>query len=172
MLFFGKKKGETAPKGTAPKLNDFSYIQDIKHTPRGAWHRYDILLAARGYGWDTAVDWAEYVRSADLDKLSTIVTADIAGGKETEHKDEYQKYLGSLKRLPSLSHEYASLGVGGISRTLREPMKVTWFNQTRTLRLLTTVGDGPTIRNYAETLVRRKFGTKDAMKPARPIPKD
>lgn len=155
-MFFRKKKSEPAP----PEEKGSGYIREIRHTARGAWHQYDVLLAVGGYGWETMIDWAEYLRTADLVKLSTIVTTEHIGGRETEHKDEYQKVPGSLGRLPSLAEERASLGIGGISRMLGVPMKVVWFNQTGALRLLTTEGDEELVRAFAEALVCRRFRKK------------
>ena len=37
-------------------INDISYIEQIKKTEVGKWHQYDVLLAARGYGWDMMID--------------------------------------------------------------------------------------------------------------------
>ena len=67
--FFHKK----CKAGTEEILDDISYIQEMKHI-RGPWQQYDVLLAARGYGWDTMVDWAAYMEPADLDAISTITT--------------------------------------------------------------------------------------------------
>ena len=63
------------------------------------------------------------------------------------------------------------LAVGGISRVLKAPVKIVWFNQTRILRFFTPVGDEQLMTRYIETVIRRTFGTKDAMKLAKPVPK-
>lgn len=49
-------------------------------------------------------------------------------------------------------------------------MKIVWFNQTKILRFFTIIDDDTLIKKYAETVVRRTFGTPDAMKLAKPIP--
>nr|WP_240187016.1 hypothetical protein [Streptococcus lutetiensis] len=46
-LFRKKKKAESIDV-----LDDDSYIQEIRHSSQEAWHQYDVLLAARGYGWN------------------------------------------------------------------------------------------------------------------------
>ena len=167
MLFFGRKKRaaaarkenqSAAPQGGMPK--GLCLVQDIRHSNRGVWHQYDVLLATRGYGWTDMVDWAEYFRSTDLYRFSTLVTTETPGGRETEHKDEYQQHLGSLKALPSLAREQASLGIGGSSRMLGCPMKVVWFNQTRTLRLLTMESDQDRVRAFADALIQKRFGAQ------------
>ena len=62
------------------------------------------------------------------------------------------------------------LAIGGISRTLMMPVKIVWFNQTRVLRFFTPVDDEILLTKYIETVIRRTFGTKDAMKLAKPVP--
>ena len=59
----------------------------------------------------------------------------------------------------------------GISRELKAPMKIVWINQTRVLRFFTLLDDELFVRRYAETVVRRSFGTENAMKLGKPIPK-
>ena len=40
-------------------LNDLTYIKDMKHSQSGPWHQYDVLIDARGYGWNTMIGWAD-----------------------------------------------------------------------------------------------------------------
>jgi len=47
---------------------------------------------------------------------------------------------------------------------------VVWFNQTRVLRFFTTIDDDTLMTKYIETVIRRTFGTEDAMKLAQPVP--
>lgn len=61
--------------------------------------------------------------------------------------------------------------VYGISRVLKCPVKIVWFNQSRVLRLFTIIDDEVLLTKYIETVIRRTFGTKDAMKLAKPVPK-
>ena len=49
-------------------------------------------------------------------------------------------------------------------------MKIVWINQTNTLRLFTFTEDEEPVKRYVETMVRRTFGTGDAMKLGKPIP--
>ena len=49
---------------------------------------------------------------------------------------------------------------------------IVWYNQTSSLRVFTHIDDKVLITKYVETLIRRSFGTKDAMKLANPIPKE
>ena len=62
------------------------------------------------------------------------------------------------------------LSIAGISAVLRAPVKVVWFNQTRMLRIFTMVDDRQLMSCYVETMVRRTFGTPQAMKLGKPIP--
>ena len=65
-----------------------------------------------------------------------------------------------------------SLSIAGHSRTLNDSVKIVWFNQTRVLRVFTLFNDETLITKYVETLIRRTFGTPDAMKLAKPITKE
>ena len=167
-FFHEKQKDKT---GNAEEiLDDVSFIQDIRHN-RGPWQQYDVLLAARGYGWNMMVDWAAYMESADLDGISTITTAEMINMPETELIDEYRKTQKGIKNFEALKEERGVLAIGGISRVLKAPMKIVWFNQTRVLRFFTPIDDEELLTKYVETVIRRSFGTKDAMKKAKPVPK-
>ena len=150
-------------------IDDISFIKELKHI-RGVWQQYDVLLAARGYGWEYMVDWAAYMEKEDLDNISTVTVAEIANMPAKELIDEYRKTDGGLKDFDLLSHERGVLSIGGISRTLGCPVKIVWFNQTRVLRFFTLIDDEVLITKYIETVIRRTFGTKDAMKLANPVP--
>lgn len=150
-------------------LDDVSYIKEIKHI-RGTWQQYDVLLAASSYSWNYMVDTAAYMESADLDTISTITTAEMANMEETELISAYRKTQGSIKDFGLLSFEKGELAVGGISRVLKAPVKIIWFNQTRVLRVFTLIDDELLLTKYIETMIRRSFGTEDAMKLAKPVP--
>ena len=151
-------------------IDDISFIKEMKHIRSGVWQQYDILLAAQGYGWEMMVGWAAYMESADLDAISTITVSELANMPSTELIDEYRKITGGLKSFKELSRERGMLAIGGISRTLKMPVKIVWFNQTRVLRFFTPVDDEILLTKYIETVIRRTFGTKDAMKLAKPVP--
>lgn len=151
-------------------IDDISYIQAIKHIP-GVWQQYDVLLAAMGYGWGMMVDWATYMESADLDGVSTLTVAEMANMPETELIDDYRQCGRNLNEFDKLSVERGQLAIGGISRVLRAPVKIVWFNQTRVLRVFTLIDDEQLLTKYIETVIRRTFGTADAMKLAKPVPK-
>ena len=151
-------------------LDDVSYIQDMKHI-RGDWQQYDVLLAARGYGWTFMVDSAAYMEAADLDDISTVTVAEMANMPGTELINDYRKHRGKLNTFDKLSVERGQLAIGGISRVLKVPVKIVWFNQTRVLRFFTPIDDEQLLTRYIETVIRRTFGTKDAMKLAKPVPK-
>ena len=149
-------------------LDDISFIQDMKHIAGGGpWQQYDFLLAAQPYGWEYMVDTAAYMESADLDGISTVTTAEMANMPETELIDQFRESKVNLKDFKILSVEKGQLGVGGISRVLRAPAKIVWFNQTRVMRLFTPLDDEILVSKYIETVIRRTFGRKDAMKMAK-----
>lgn len=150
-------------------INDITFIRDMKHIPAGPWHQYDVLLAARGYGWDTMKDWADYMAHADLEHISQVTTSSLG----TEEKDITKSYTdngGKCQTTPELETEMGVLSVAGISRTLKAPMKIVWINQTRVLRFFTLIDDELLVKKYVETMIRRTFGTKNAMKLGKPIP--
>ena len=179
MLIEGKRKAKTRAKtDNEPEtmLDDISYIQEIKHLHGNAgnvvWQQYDILLAAQHYGWETMVDWAAYMESADIDKIDSIIVADLADDSGIELAHVYNQNKVGLKNFERLTEEHGVLSIAGHSRTLNDSVKIVWYNQTRVLRLFTHINDETLVTKYVETIIRRTFGTKDAMKLAKPVPKN
>lgn len=173
-----KKKTPTTLNQTAPNmaniseaeyLDDITFIREIKHIPAGPWHQYDVLLAARGYGWDTMKDWADYMSEADLEHISQVTTGSF-GIQEKDITKSYTDNGGRCKNTPELNVEMGVLSVAGMSKTLKAPMKIVWINQTQVLRFFTLVDDELLIKKYVETTIRRTFGTGNAMKLGKPIP--
>ena len=152
-------------------LDDVSYIQEIQHTSGKVgfvlWQQYDILLAARPYGWETMVDWASYMETADFDGIDSVVIGEL-GEQDIELAHVYNQHKVGLKNFDRLAEERGSLSIAGHSRTLNDDVKIVWFNQTRGLRVFTHIDDETLITKYVETVIRRTFGTKDAMKLAKP----
>lgn len=152
-------------------LDDITFIGDMQHI-RGPWQQYDFLLAAQGYGWGYMVDSAEYMIHAELEKIGTVSSSKGAG-ESIEYIEEFRASGESVKAMPSLREEAGTLGIGGMSKTLGgQPLKIIWINQSNVLRIITPVDDENKMIRYAETVVRRSFGTKDAMKMGQPIPKE
>lgn len=179
MLIEGKRKAKTRAKAdNEPEtmLDDISYIQEIKHQHGNVgnvvWQQYDILLAAQHYDWWTMVDWAAYMESADINMIESVVVADLAEAIGTELVHVYNQDKVGLKNFEKLKEEQARLSIYGHSHTLNSSVQIVWFNQTRVLRVITLIDDEIYITKYVETLIRRTFGTKDAMKLAKPIPKE
>jgi preprotein translocase subunit YajC len=152
-------------------IDDVSYIQEIKHLSGKVgfvtWQQYDILLAAQKYGWETMVDLAAYLETADIDHIDSLAVADMPDEQATELVHLYKQSKGGLKTFDKLAEEKGMLSIAGHSRALKKSVKLVWFNQTRVLRLFTLVNDETLIRRYVETVIRRTFGTKDAMKLAK-----
>lgn len=149
-------------------LDDVTYISNIKHIS-GAWQQYDVLMAARGYGWAYMLSSADYLAEADLDNISEVESGNMnsPGMNMTE---AFTKNGGKVSGIPGLEEEKGFLSIAGISKTLHSPLKIVWFNQTKLLRLFTLTDNVPLIERYAETVIRRTFGTKDAMKRGKPVP--
>lgn len=150
-------------------IDDISYIHSTHHSSNHLWQVYDILLESHGYGWDDMISWAAYMAEADLEGISTVTTAAISGAPESEHIDEYSAAGNDIKKMKSLEQKLGVLSIGGISRTLNMPVKIVWYNQTRALRFFTPEDDDDRMNRYIETMIRRTFGTDDAMKKARPV---
>ena len=148
-------------------LEDETYIQAIKQIPTENWHKYDVLLAVKPYGWDTIKDWADYIAKADLDGILRA-TYSAPGVRETDFTTSYLR-CGSCRENPELEKEYGTLTLAGISKTLRIPVSITWINQTSVLVLFTPANDQILMEKYVETMVRRSFGTDSAMKRGKPI---
>ena len=124
------------------------------------------------YGWETAVDWAAYMESNDITDISTLCTGTI-GLESIEYISEYQKAGVSIKEFDKLSVEYGFLSLGGVSIELKAPIRITWYNQTNVLQFDTWLFmDDTLMRRYVETVIRRSFGTEDAMKLAKPVPEE
>ena len=153
------------------ELDDITFIRATRSLMCGPWHQYDVLLAARGYGWDMAVDWAAYMAGADLRHIGTVSVSDPGGG-ETELIASCHAHGDDLRSMPELRQERGMLGLGGESAVLGDMVKIVWINQTNALRLFTLQDQEAKLHAYVETMVRRTFGTPDAMKVGKPIPEE
>lgn len=166
-----KQKEKIAPVAE-PMIDDISYIQEIKHLSGKVgivlWQQYDVLLATQKYGWETMVDFAAYLETADMVKIDSITVADMINEPSTELVHVYNQSKVGLKKFDKLAEEKGVLSIAGYSSTLKDSVKIVWFNQTRVLRVFTQLDDETLITKYVETVIRRTFGTDDAMKLAKP----
>ena len=175
MLSWLKKKtaGQKPDQAKKPEqdgfLDDVTYIKEIKQTQSGPWHQYDVLLASRGYGWEYMLSSADYMAKADLEGISEVQTGDL-GLTAVDVTEAFTKGGCRCAAVPELKAERGMLSVAGMSKALRATAKLIWFNQTRVLRLFTVLDDAALVEKYFETVIRRTFGTKDAMKRGKPIP--
>lgn len=159
---------EVAAENSDDYIDDITFIRRIVHTNESPWHKYDIQFAARGYGWENALDWADYVAEKDLEHISEVTTGTL-NATQNNYTVEYSK-CGKCIDTPELKTEQGYLTIAGMSKTLSAPTKIVWINQTNTMQIFTLKDDEDTLKRYAETLVRRTFGTEDAMKLGKPIP--
>lgn len=149
--------------GSAGSADDKSYIAELNHI-EGPWNRYDFLLAANGYGWNYAISSAEYIAQADLKNIGTVSVTFSPEADPEELVGEYRACGESFGAMESLKNEGSDIGIGGVSRIVGGPVKIVWFNQTRLLRIFSPIDDEELFTRYAETLIRRTFGTADEMK--------
>lgn len=156
---------QSAPQGADDYLDDVAFISEMQRvvTPDGHWQQYDAVLDARGYGWDMMKNWADYMAVADLEHISQVETGDMDGEK-LNVTESYAQHGESCRETPELSTERGMLSIAGMSKVLLAPVKIAWINQTNRLRFFTVVVDETTLRKYVETMVRRNFGSEDAMK--------
>ena len=150
-------------------IDDITFIQEIRHLSTGPWQQYDILLAASPYGWAYMLDSAQYLAHADLEGISEVQIGDLYQQK-TNVTQAFRNSGMNCAQVPEMQHECGMLSVAGISKTLHAPTKIVWINQTRTMRLFTLLDDTEMIAKYVETVIRRSFGTENAMKRGKPIP--
>jgi hypothetical protein len=174
-----KVKAYEAPKEEEKKeeamLDDISYIKEMQHLSGKIdlllWQQYDILLAAQKYCWETMVDYVAYLETADFDKIDSLAVADLASEPSVELIHVYNQTKGGLKNFEQLKEEKGTLSIAGHSRALNDSVKIVWFNQTNVLRVFTLINNETLVKKYVETVIRRTFGTPDAMKLAKPVPK-
>lgn len=151
-------------KNNSDTLNDASYIYAVEHIV-GPWHQYDFTLATKGYGWEYIVSSAEYIVNADLFNVGTISVTPLVGSLTKEYISDYKESGGKICMISELENEASMLGVGGLSKALGGiPLKIVWINQTNIIRIMTPVDDIEFMICYMETVIRRSFGTVDALK--------
>lgn len=149
---------------TTDVLNDASYIFSVEHIV-GPWHQYDFTLATRGYGWEYILSSAKYMLEADLFNIGTISITPFVGSQTKEYVSVYKANNDDISLIDELNNEASMLGVGGMSKALGGmPLKIVWINQTNLIRIMTPVDDVEFIIRYMETVIRRSFGTPDALK--------
>lgn len=174
----GRKKTDDSSKkisipqqenGSCECLDDVTFISGMRHiaTPDGSWQQYDVILNATGYGWDMMKDWADYLSGADLEHISEVESGTMGSARSITQS--YIDHGRKCTQTPELDVEQGMLSIAGMSRVLCAPVKVVWINQTNQLRLFTTVDNELTVKKYIETMVRRSFGTENAMKLGKPI---
>lgn len=176
----GKKKNMVLPEILSTnkqenkleeRLDDITFISHMRRIalPDSSWQKYDVILNARGCGWDMIKDWADYLSEADLENISQVTTG-IMMDVSSPVTQSYIEHGRKCTQTPELDTEQGILSIAGMSKVLHAPVKIVWINQTNQLSLFTSVDDELTMRKYAETVARRTFGTKDAMKLGVPVP--
>ncbi len=144
-------------------INDPSYIREMRRHADGKFQIYDVLLAARGYGWEYMLDWADSLIELDLERISQVLSFSNAT-EDIDVTESFHEHGERCLKTPELEEENGALSVGGFSKVLGLPMKVCWYNQTNVLRFITFTEDETLMKKYVETMIRRSFNTEDAMK--------
>ena len=86
----------------------------MAHSKLGNWEQYDVLHAARGYGWDMILDWADYMVQEDVENISKASLSVMPGMEEKDFLSEY-KQSGSFSQTDVLKNEYGLLNEGDVS---------------------------------------------------------
>lgn len=154
---------------TEEYLDDVTFIKQINHVKLGKWHQYDVILAARKYGWQTMISWSDYMAQADIENISEVTTGNFVTSDQ-DITTSYFKNGCKCSETPELKTEKGMLSIAGVSKTIKSPIKIIWINQTKSLRFLTIIDNDLLISKYIETTIRRTFDTEDAMKLGKPLP--
>lgn len=164
------------PVCDADRIDDMTFIRCIEHHFNLGWNEYMVVLAAQGYGWDFMVSWAADIAAADFEKIEHVSIAENAAGPR---KDITSEYINDpvICRMPSLAQEQGVLLIGGFSRKMKAPIMIVWYNQTQVLKIsspasMDLLEADHLIERYAETVIRRSFGTENEMKLAKPLPSE
>ena len=165
------KTGNTE-EGQIRTLPDKSYIRNIGindsvNVPLYGWKAFDVVLDTRPYSWEYIVGSADYLVNADI--TPTDLTVYDLSGSKVELYDQLTKARGAVKAIRQLESEYSYLALMGHSKVLELPVRLLWFNQTNRMRVFGATEDIELITRYVETVIRRTFGTPDAMSPAVPV---
>ena len=155
---------------TSDCINDTTYIREMVHGMSRPWQQYDVLLAAMGYGWEMMINWADYLVDADIKYIDEVTYGSMAGVSATDITKSFHESGDKCANTPELQTEHSILSIAGASLQLHAPVKIIWFNQTRMLRFFTLVDDDMTMLRYTETVIRRSFGSDNAMRLGTPLP--
>ena len=151
-------------KKSSPNKED----NTIKHYKCGRWEQYDVLMNVN-FSWQMIVELANYMASTDISNVDQVSISDLNSGEDKDQTYEFA-FHGTVRQMPSLANEHAALGLAGTSKTLNALTKIVWFNQTRIIRVFTTVKDQTAIRDYADKILNKDFGTADETKQYSPSP--
>ena len=151
-------------KKSSPNKED----NTIKHYKCGRWEQYDVLMSVN-FSWQMIVELANYMASTDISNIDQVSISDHISGEDKDQTYEFA-FHGTVRQMPSLANEHAALGLAGTSKTLNALTKIVWFNQTRIIRVFTTVKDQTAIRDYADKILNKDFGTADETKQCSPSP--
>lgn len=144
---FGKHKEENKKEA--------SPVVALDHKQEGPWHQYDVLTDTV-YGWQTILDWADYMIKTDIADVQYVTACASPNGEEIDYSLEYAFHEG-VKKVPQFAREQALLGVAGHSRSLHIPMKIVWLTNTKVIRFFIMTDDEKMIREYAAKTIKRSF---------------
>lgn len=148
-------------------LDDTSYICDVKYVRKGNTCIYTFYLTSK-YGWDYIRSSVDYLFATDIEREGFHLSAGNFFDSMTDITKAYLKGIKNQTPAPEWTREGGCAKVFGKSRALKSFVSLVYSNQTRVLNLHFQLESPKIATAYIETLVRRSFGTPDAMKLARP----
>lgn len=132
------------------------YISKIQHSKNNNWHIYDVQLIS-GMGWDYILSSAQYVIDKDFSRLDGVSRAENLATAEKSCTEAVNAAGGILADCRQTSLEGSLLAVAGLSKSLNIPLKISWVNQTKILRIFTLTNINDLIEPYVNALIERKL---------------
>ncbi len=166
--FFNKEVPTFSVRIPEEMLDDTSFITAVLRERNHGMYTYTFRLTG-GYGWDYMRDAVDHLFNCDIEQDSVrLSVGDV--GTSTDITKGYlkSKKTGQIPLAWSREHGYAS--IFGKSKSLKCFISVFFYNQTQILKLSFPLENEKIAVAYAETIIRRSFGTPDQLKLAKPIP--
>jgi len=149
------------------ELDDFSYLLRTQVKKIDSFYCYSFHVSGR-YGWHYMLSSVDYMTAAEIEELVSVKVGDM--GSTLDVTAAYHANGKDCSKTPELRRENGKIILSGFSKCLREPIQLIWVNQTNVIQLLLPMEDQDLAERYMETVIRRSFGTKDALKRAKQVP--
>lgn len=132
------------------------YITQIQHSRQEKWHIYGVQIVS-AMGWEYILTSAQYVMDNDFSRLDGVSRAESLATAEKACTEEVKNAGGKLAECQHTALEGSLLAVAGMSKSLDTPVKISWINQTRIIRVFTLVDINDLIEPFINGLMARKL---------------